>query len=335
MFSRLRTPFLCLILSAFTVAPACGGTGSEGGSTGASSSGSGGTGGDDMMPIDLDCIGPASTICYSLAGCTKKIIDGSFRDVEACKARLQQLCTRALRAPETSFSTEIMNACADDFNGASCYDVMEHLPPSWCRPGGGGLADGAPCGNDWSCQSGYCRITGACGVCAARATEGGSCVVSEDCDYGLTCVPSGTCTFFRHSGETCDDDAPCGMNLVCNRPDVGQPGQCMVIAWTPQCLPHAPGEDGCGAYQGMWCNPATNKCEEVAYADFGQSCGERPQGFLACDRGVCSGPAGAQTCGAPAADGAPCSTDSSLAPCDLGARCLDGVCRAPDANACP
>jgi hypothetical protein len=90
----------------------------------------------------------------------------------------------------------------------------------------------------------------------------------------------------------------------------------------------------CDQLHGVFCNPITMKCDNVAFAGPNATCGLVNNGFVLCTGpgSLCKGanaPTYQGTCVPYATDGTACDpTNGPL--CDVGAVCASGTCKIPD-----
>jgi hypothetical protein len=158
-----------------------------------------------------------------------------------------------------------------------------------------------------------------------RATAGQACNdgMPEGCQSGLLCF--GTCVLPRKLDEACDTQNPCDLRLYCKegkcRPTAGEGEDCV-------------GSSSCDYWKGLFCNPASGKCQAFVRAREGQACGVVPGGYAICVPGnnncTAVNPMGTGTCHERAHDGEQCITNT----CYFPARCDQGVCKLPDSSRC-
>jgi hypothetical protein len=152
-----------------------------------------------------------------------------------------------------------LRACAEAWRASTCAAAVTRFGEEdlGCAGLVGARAVGAPCGSSLQCQSGYCalRREGACGTCAATATDprpttvGAACSARLGCGAFLDCV-AGACRARPVEGEVCGDCAPYLSALCaggrCVAPPIAADGQgCGSVngPQTPLPLGCAPGSD--------------------------------------------------------------------------------------------
>lgn len=145
------------------------------------------------------------------------------------------------------------------------------------------VARGAACVAGSQCQEGvdYCDTTAH--VCKARLGVGAACPNHNECDFraGLMCAgATGSETCVARPGENAACDGVCADGFVCafdSKVCVKEPalGDDCVDAVT-----------GCGHFNGLQCDPATQKC--IAWLALGAACGG-PNAPQQCLGGYCDG----------------------------------------------
>jgi len=265
------------------------------------------------------CADYATSYCNRLATCSPYRVAQTFGDVTACVERLKPICASVLQAPGTGLTTEQYGACAAAYTSASCDDVLlASWVPAACAAKGT-LADGAACGHNAQCTSGYCKhgFSQVCGTCAALVPSGGSCSRSEDCEAGLGCVSPGTCGATAARGASCRT-VPCTPDMVCLN------GTCSDrLAADAACVVQ---DYACNDDLGLYCDSQTLRCTAMTPVPVGGSCAT---GVIVCIAGGCS--PNTQLCEAALADGAACNTEL---PCRYPAVCVSGTCRVSDPTTC-
>lgn len=290
-----------------------------------SSSSSGGVG---ASTPDGACDQYVSSLCNKLAECFPAFIKISYKDANDCVARQKSTCMKALSAPSTGATPELLSGCASSYSARSCNDIFKQPDASdACKTPAGSLADGAPCGDDAQCSGRACNITGdsSCGACAARIAAGGDCTKGK-CDDGLTCARNGKCVAPAAAGSPCSDSQPCSTPLVCSAGTCAEGG-----AAGANCGEDAP----CNALKALFCDPTSNQCKELKIANAGEACGLVSGSFVTCSAGgnCKQGAGGSGTCQAAAADGAACNAENGPG-CQEPAECINGVCTVTDPGAC-
>ncbi|MEO0593811.1 MAG: hypothetical protein AAFZ38_09540 [Myxococcota bacterium] len=202
-----------------------------------------------------------------------------------------------------------------------------------CQP----LAEaGELCVFDDDCASGLTCIGASNPTCQEPLANGLSCISDRDCASG-GCV-DGLCGEFPTLGEACAGE--CAANVIQSMTCVEENGGsvCKSVATELGAACDPEGEDNvqCSPLFGLDCDPDSNTCVELP--EVGEPCREVCEPLLTtfCDRdddqeeGVCR---------ALIAEGEPCEArffESELnTDCELGLRCIDGVCgTGPDEAIC-
>ena len=263
------------------------------------------------------CDAHIGAVCNLLQRCAGFSAQINYGDVATCRARNRIGCEETFSAKGVTFLAEQMSTCAASFAGLSCQDLFSDNLPAACDFPAGTLPNGSVCGDE-QCQSGACRMTSACGTCAATVPAGSSCANGERCADGLKCASNGMCVSPGAAG------APCGVSLPCKSPLACRNGTCSAASAAGGACNQS---SDCDPTAGLLCNGGT--CQAVSFADAGQPCGFiaggvtlcRASGFCRMVQGQASG-----TCVAAAADGATCN-DLSGPSCMPPAACINGTCQ--------
>lgn len=274
------------------------------------------------------CADLAQSLCGRIDACAPLYVQIAYGDVATCQTRLGLTCQPALSATGVTATAGDVESCAQAYTSASCEDVLSNNSPSACHVHGS-LPAGSPCGSDLQCtgDQSYCKLstTAMCGVCSTRATAGGACTQSSDCQQGLACVTNGgaagTCAAPGAAGATCDATHPCKGDLACAGGTCKTPVEAGAACSAT--------DDACDLPKGAYCNPTGMVCAQVGTAMAGGACGVVTGGYA-----VCTGAAtcAAGTCKAAAADGATCGSNG--ASCLAPATCINGSCTLPDPSSC-
>ncbi len=307
-----------------------GGTASTGGGTASTGGGTSGTGGGSGS-ADTVCTNEATALCTKLNTCFPAFIQLGYGDVATCTARSKLSCLATFSLNGTGFTADTVTACINAETAANCDQVISNVQPAQCDIRGT-LANGAACGDNAQCTTGFCNISsGSCGVCAARVTAGGSCTNGSACASGLVCG-GGTCKTAGSAGDVCDSSNPCGGGLYCNAVNVMSSGTCAALVTTAGGA--CPTASACSFFDGLDCN-ANMVCSTIPFAQAGAACGIVtgttytfcPGGtYCKITTGMASG-----TCANDAADGATCDASTSCLP---NATCTNSLCTLPDPGAC-
>jgi hypothetical protein len=272
----------------------------------------------------------AKAYCERAQACAPAYVTFGYGDVGTCEARFTKELLPVFGAPGSSSTPAQTEACAQAIPQASCADLLARKNPAPCQTLPGMLANGAACGADPQCAGTRCKVApdAVCGMCTAPAAAGASCGVDGDCQPDMTCL-NGTCAQYGDENATCSATQPC-------RPDLGCVGG---ICTTP--LPAGSActaTHQCDEVHGVFCNPATAKCENIAFASTGGACGLVSNALVVCSGpgSLCNGssnPPYKGTCIGFAQDGASCNTTAGPL-CDVGSACVGGTCQFPDPSSC-
>ena len=297
----------------------------------------------DTTPVVSTC-GYVATLCTKLATCAPFFLAAGYGDLAGCQDRLTKVCTEQSKSVGSGLNQTTMLACAAALDLASCQEILANTVTACTFHGS--LADGAACGDNTQCASGFCSHGGSlCGVCAARGSVGAACPSgsNDECQPGLVCSPGNLCAVPAALGATCDDNtAPCLMGSFCTTAKT-----CAVTV--------AAGQECPGAYlnilDGTLCLGKSSPAKpvlagQIGTAGVGQACGLTPGNDLPatlCAPGSipgCTPTAGSGEllgiplkgiCAAPIEDGFTCITSSA---CLAGAQCISGTCRIPSGRYC-
>ncbi|MEM6274102.1 MAG: hypothetical protein AAF735_02580 [Myxococcota bacterium] len=276
-----------------------------------------------------------------------------FSDVEACAT------------DEIVIGTLDQGACCDARGG--CATGL------FCTADDGGLGEcealptlGENCSEEACAEGLRCEFAGDRSTCQPLVQQGEECAFEDECAGELTCVGAGspTCQEPLADGSSCVSDRECAsggcVDGLCGEfPTLGEPcvGECAAnVIQSMTCVEEnggsvcksvatelgaacdPEGEDNvqCSPLFGLDCDPDSNTCVELP--EVGEPCREVCEPVLEtfCDRdddqeeGVCR---------ALIAEGEPCEArffESELnTDCELGLRCIDGVCGTdPDEAIC-
>ncbi len=221
------------------------------------------------------CSAYAGAYCGRLQNCAPGFFfPGQFLDVAACEATYARKCRLERAAPGVSVGIDALGPCVSAIEASSCSDVLSRKVPAACGTVGT-LAEGAACGIDMQCTTGFCAKTSSgCGMCA-RAPAAGEPCVNGRCGALATCGggfgPDRRCVPIVDLGGTCGPDAYCRFGLDCVSgkcsPGLKEGAPCMA------------GETGntarCDVLQGLQCNGFTENstCRKPTYVDVGKGCG--------------------------------------------------------------
>jgi hypothetical protein len=288
------------------------------------------------------CASLASGTCAKEQACVPALFHFVFSDLSTCTTLVERQCEASLAAPHTGATPALAAQCGQAFAAVNCEQFLAN-GPAVCQPHGGTIQTGGACGDPWQCASGRCLVTtGQCGKCVDAVQAGGVCTTSDsECADGLACssIDSsgvGTCIALVPLGETCTPAQPCAGLGFCDLPTAS--------ASTGTCRkPPEAGESCagpgmiCDYFKGAECNPSTNVCQNIAaIVQPGAPCGWIGGQFIECN-GICPlDSSNTGSCAAfdpSAAEGQPCS-ETPPVNCDLGLKCVGGVCTIPDPALC-
>lgn len=288
-----------------------------------------GGGGCSESP-DAACAGGAEASCAWIERCNPFSLRTLYGDVATCAARIKLSCLEQF-VPGSNAGPGDIAACAAAVSALSCDG--EPGEGRECQPKPGTRADGAACGNDWQCQSTFCKKSGGqgCGSCAARVKIGELCG-GGGCEFGATCAPTSLterrCVVPTGEGSICVSGF-CQSGLFC---DGGVCRKPMYLGAGAACDPM---QSSCDFQQGLYCHATMKVCTQVKYAGGGEACGGQQDGTLTlCGGGAqCPNPPTSPICVAPAKDGEACNLSMNLG-CLQPAVCRNNVCTLPDPGAC-
>jgi hypothetical protein len=300
---------------------------------------------DSNTPITAEqaCDSYVTALCDKLSSCLGVFVTVAFGDSATCKSRYTPKCLDAAKASGITAQPSDLAACADAAKGATCEALLNNDPPAACAPKKGTVDNGAPCGDDAQCKSGFCGFDDTkriCGVCGGAPAAGASCADGKKCGPGLVCATNGKCAAPAGDGAACGDTTPCQNGLSCVA------GKCAKKLTTEgaTCDMTTPECDGT---QGLFCVQA--KCQKVTFVGEGKQCGAdvdtttmpaKISNFTLCTAGGwCKGFDAAKgmfkgTCTKPAADGEACQTDATNPPCLAPALCVANKCTYPLPSSC-
>jgi hypothetical protein len=301
----------------------------------------------DLAPPDTRVVQPcdhAPALCAKLAACAPFLLAAGYGDLAGCNARVTQICTEQNKSDGSGMSEPNLAACEAALATASCADVYANRVAACVFHGD--YADGATCGDNSQCESGFCDHGGGlCGVCAPKSAAGGPCGAAgnDQCQTGLVCSSGSVCVAPASVGGACDDaTAPC------------LPGSFCTTAKTCA-LTVAAGQECPGAYlnlaDGTVCFGKSTAASpqlatQLGAVGPGEPCGLAPGTGLSptlCAPGgvpACTLTSGAITlfglptkgqCAKLFDDGHTCTAGTE---CMTGAQCIAGTCQIPSGRQC-
>lgn len=299
--------------------------------------------GSDAKAVASGC-DHAVALCTKLGECAPFFLKAVYGDAAMCADRLTQACTKQSLSTGSGMTEANILACETALSIATCSDVFANNVAACTFHGT--LADGATCGDNSQCASGFCSLGGnLCGVCAGKSAAGAACASgsNDECQTGLVCSSGKICAQPAVVGGPCDDTTqPCLTGAFCTS--------------AKTCALTAKAGDKCpGAYlnigDGTLClgkdtaaSPQTST--QIGTATSGQPCGLAPStgtpptlcapGSVAACTLVSGGIQlfGIPTkgiCAAPIQDGFTCTATDI---CQPGAQCISGTCQIPTGRYC-
>jgi hypothetical protein len=298
--------------------------------------------GDAGINVSSVCADQAYARCTRLQGCSSTALQIRFGDVRACEAVFQAICTNNLTAASTGATTATVELCAKAVPDWGCTDYVFNLnaPPA-CQVQTGALANGAPCGVNSQCQTGFCAIAPGkeCGSCASVPAAGDSCAQLVTCGTTLACsAVTQKCITFAQIGDPCSNAQPCADGLTCVgfSAQAGTTGTCKTATSTSGAACDFLGA-GCNQFAGLSCNAQTQLCDTAQVVAAGSACGLVANRMAYC---AASGTCTAGACVAASALGGPCDLANGLG-CIDNTRCIvsadggtAGTCQVPSAISC-
>jgi hypothetical protein len=280
-----------------------------------------------MASVDQVCTDFANKVCERFNTCWSFVVSIVWGSQSACASRVKLECLDGAAAPDsTPVTSAAASACLQVIPSITCEDLIYRKFPAACdfkgtRP------NGQVCGSGDQCQSGYCSTgPNICGTCAPLAAAGSACREDEDCQPGLTCEAN-RCVVPGAGGTGCSQNQPCKIGFYCRG------GSCAAQATEPGAA--CTDAQSCSFPHGLFCNPAVRVCQRIKVAQAGEACGFVNNELIACGaNGTCNTPSPQAlqgVCGAAAADGTACSPTKE---CIDPARCVNGLCRLPNARSC-
>lgn len=235
-------------------------------------------------------------------------------DMADCEANFLQTCNAGFEpfyvayanGGELELSREGVAQCAAHLETVACERQINDLDGGCANMWVGQVPTEGDCGigiENLICAPGNACVvdTSFCGVCTPAGDVGEPCV-EDRCVSSATCV-DGTCVARGLPGDSCDDDAPCAIGIICTdgtcqpRTYVGVGDACGATARCPYqttclggvCVQDAllGGDCTASACASGWCDGTV--CRE--FIPIGEGCGEGFQcASYRCTNGVCQSP---------------------------------------------
>lgn len=318
MTLRLRSAFTCCAFAGLALA-SCGDE-SQDGVANASSFAEG-------------CSQYVEALCGWMFQCgnfDKTLAYGSYAN---CKTAEYDRCIKLAELPGQGWRPADYSACANTYYTLSCEIPLDGTKVGDCRQKPGGLKVGQACAVSTQCESLYCTsegaVAGSCGLCVARAAEGEPCLHDAMCDADQRCVVRDAssslriCTVRQPLSASCDASHPCESLSSCVA------GTCTRLAGVGENCAVSEAARQCDPYQGLYCNPMTERCELKTNANLGEACAMVDVAFKICVFGsscIATVDSGGSICIKNAALGGGC--DDVVGPgCAASQICLDGICK--------
>ena len=292
-----------------------------------------------MQPCDH-----AASLCTKFNQCAPFYLKAVYGDVAGCTDRVTKACAAQSQSNGSGMTEASILDCEAALSTATCNDVFSNNVPACTFHGT--FADGATCGDNTQCTSGFCSHKGVlCGLCAAKGAAGAACPSNsnDECQTGLACSSGSVCVAPAVVGGACDDTAaPCLIGSFCTSAKT-----CALTV--------AVGQDCPGGYlnfgDGTVCFGkssalSSQTAAQIGTAGTGQICGLAPGNGLPAT--LCApGSVAACTptrnsidllgittqgqCAALTLDSYRCNTSSD---CLAGAQCIAGTCQIPSGRYC-
>jgi hypothetical protein len=213
---------ITVLLVAVLWVPACGGSSSlpipstDAAVADPDSAGVPSKGATDAKAVASGC-DHAAALCAKLGDCAPFLLKAIYGDATTCANRLTKACTEQSLSSGSGMTEVNILACETGLAAASCKDVFANNVPACSFHGT--LADGATCGDNSQCGSGFCLRGGnLCGVCAGKGAAGSACPSgsNDECQSGLVCSSGKLCAQPAEVGGACDDTTqPCLTGAFC------------------------------------------------------------------------------------------------------------------------
>jgi hypothetical protein len=310
-------------------AAAAGGTAGSAGSAGQAEDAGDTDGGGWEWPAGAEaaCASFAAHDCVLEKPCLgTEYFKGEYGDDAGCVGENTRWCLHHFFQPGATFTVDAMQACVA---AVTQIDRCPYLWPTACQPGPGTKENGAACGADPQCKSGFCCAHAfACGTCCPAPQVNEPCW-DYACGAGLGCeVPSEVCVPESQEGEPCGTMTVCAGSLTC------QQGVCVKYG-----LAHE-GEactlDACAGY--LMCSNTTSTCESISHfsAAEGEPCNPA-DGSEVCQHGLACQIGPPAICVAGAKPGEPCAQGPFFTQSNCGnlLACIGGACVERIPASCP
>jgi hypothetical protein len=203
--------------------------------------------------------------------------------------------------------------------GLDCADRIANVCKGHLSAPGTGFTTAAlaTCGNAYAAAAACDDAFGSAQVAACSFK--GTLPANGVCAFGEQCA-SGYCT--GTADNTCGKCATAPAAPATTLAKLGE--SCDLGGSGPRC----------NSQLGLWCDSGTKKCEAIAIAGLGESCGLVGDDLVMCGPGgTCKWGSGTGTCLAQKALGASCTAASGYEECTFGSTCLGGKCAYPTAAA--
>jgi hypothetical protein len=315
----------------------------------------------DDTAIAAACADQAAAICARRTACTYMDygVTLTYGDDATCLERQPLTCVHNLHVVDTGSTSAEVEGCAQSYASLSCSDFFDGFMPDRCIAAGPG-ATGSSCSSNAQCASDSCVVPPhqICGTCQPQPLAGASCNTRADCGHDLTCaIPSGAssgaCVALVGDGMAClSGMIPCvaGDTCVGDDPTTGVMGTCKRAGNSvgAPCDSSRKTMPACDGNFGLACTGTAGTCQPIVLVAYGGVCGVMGAAnakilYSCAGGGLCAKAAMATTgtCVAPAADGDPCSIDTTVGPpclspaiCVVPSGSTAGTCVLPDPAAC-
>ena len=300
-------------------------------------------GGSDAKTVASGC-DHAVALCTKLGECAPFLLQAVYGDAAMCADRLTKACTDQSLSAGSGMTEANILACEAALGAATCNDVFANNVPACTFHGT--LADGATCGDNSQCASGFCsQGSNLCGVCAGKGGAGAACASgsNDECQTGLVCSSGKICAQPAAGGAACDDSTqPCLTGSFCTAAKT-----CALTVPAGQDCPGAYFNFGDGTLCSAKSSPASPQVStQIGTASVGEACGLAPGNgspatlcapgsvaacSLAADGILLFGIPTKGICKAPRDDGFTCTATDI---CQPGAQCISSTCQIPSGRYC-
>lgn len=268
-----------------------------------------------------------SLYCKACNVCTRESADTPLSFCRSCCAGNGQggFCNACPNA--TCGST---NTCAALSTGNSSVCLPGSSAPTTCQ-----ACNNGQCAEGLQCVAGRCRAgcnpasPGTCAACFSLTTGGGACACSDEiASEGEVCGNIGNTLAACGAGLACVGSTSYACRARCdiNQPSSCRTGQsCQLMNGLAVCVPGTEGSNCANCTNTGACNTGLTcylgRCYEACNVNLANACSTCVQSMTG-GAGIC----GCQDQISP--ENGPCGTQPDVHACQVGTRCLNGLCRA-------